>query len=67
MNKRVLKKQAVIRQQLQQAINKKAKNHYDLNKDKIEQAETSSKGQVTHAEEIMHDSLETFVKPEREG
>ena len=67
MNKRVLKKQAVIRQQLHEAIEKKANNRFDLNIDETEYAEEAGKDQVTHAEEIKNDSLETFVKPEREG
>ena len=36
LNKRVLKKQAVVRHQLQEAIKKKAKNLFEDNKDKME-------------------------------
>ena len=57
----------MIRQQLQEAINKKTQNSPGHNKDTIEQAEKVNKDQVSHAEEIIQDSLETFVKPEREG
>ena len=57
----------MIAEQLEEAIKKKAKNQVDDNKDKMESTEEVIKHQVTHKESIIHDSLETFVKPEREG
>ena len=47
MNKRVLKKQAVIRQQLHEAIEKKANNRFDLNIDETEYAEEAGTPALT--------------------